>query len=89
MCRHCDKDIDSEEFAEGWWVRFHQLIHPSYPICKYVQALEVLYQLIKYQCLGTDDPRLVTFDMQVLFIIIFYMIHEFYIQNLFWFLSGG
>ena len=52
-------------------------------------ALEVLYQLIKYQCLGTDDPRLVTFDMQVLFIIIFDMNHEFYIQILFWFLAGG
>ena len=83
MCRQCDKDIDSEEFAEGWGVRFHQLIHPSSLICKYVQALEVLYQLIKYQCLGTDDPRLVTFDMQVLFIIIFDMINEFYVQVLF------
>ena len=79
MCHHCEKDMDPEDFAfGGWWERFHQLIGPSFPLCKYVQGLEVLYKDIKHQC-AKSDPRLVEFDMQVLFIIIFDMNHEFYI----------
>ena len=76
------------EVTFGKWVRFHELIQPISALCKFQQGLEVLYQHIKRQH-ATDDPRLVTYDIQVLFIIIFDMNHEFYVQVLFWFLAGG
>merc|ERR1712243_75241 len=59
------------------------------PHYKFQQGLKVLYQHIKHQCLGTDDPRLVTYDMQVLFIIMCDMNNEFYVQVLFWFVARG
>ena len=69
-------------------MRFHQLISSSSLVCKFDQGLKVLYQKIKFQGLGTDDPQLMTYDMQVWFIIICDMINE-YVHVLFWFLASG
>ena len=90
MCRDCDKPLDPKDYAfGGWHLRFHELITLTSPIWKFQQGLKVLYQKIKYQCLGTDDPRLVTYHMQVMFIIIFDIINKFYVKVLFWFLASG
>ena len=66
------------EVTFGKWERFHELIQPISSLCKFQQGLEVLYQHIKCQY-ATGDPRLVTYYMQVLFIIMFDMNHEFYV----------
>ena len=91
MCRHCSFPIDpmpDHPFGRMWmWL--HQLISSTSPVCKFDQGLTVLYQKIKYQRLSTDDPRLMTHDMQVLFIIIFGIIYELYVQVLFWFLASA
>ena len=93
MCAFCRMEMylwGPSDLSYAKWKRAHEIIKPiKSGSCKYDQGLDVLYQLIKRQRLGTDDPRLMTKDMQVLLIIIFDMNHEFYVQVLFWFLVGG
>ena len=93
MCAYCRVEMYSwgpSDLSYAKWKRAHEIIKPiKSGSCKYDQGLDVLYQLIKRQHLDTDDPRLMTKDMQVLLIIIFDMNHEFYVQVLFWFLDGG
>ena len=93
MCAYCHVEMYSwgpSDLPYAKWKRVHEIIKPiKSGSCKYDQGLDFLYQLIKCQGLGTDDPRLMTKDMQVLLINIFDMNHEFNVQVLFWFLVGG
>ena len=70
------------DLAFAKWERAHEIIKPiKSGSCKYDQRLDVLYQLIKRQHLGTDEPTFMTYDMQVLSIIIFDMNHDLFTHN--------